>query len=84
MKSFEERLKRLEEISQQIREGEVPLEKAAGLFEEGVTLARGLEKELDRIDRKVQQLINEPTEPGEKPVLELFPELSELADSDSP
>ena len=82
MKSFEERLARLEEISQQIRDGEIPLEKAAGLFEEGVTLARGLEKELNRIERKVQQLINEPTEPGEKPVLELFPELSELSDSD--
>lgn len=83
MKSFEDRLKRLEEISQQIRDGEIPLEKAAELFEEGVTLARGLEKELNRIDRKVQQLINEPTEPGEKPVLELFPELSELTESQS-
>ncbi len=83
MKSFEDRLKRLEEISQQIRDGEIPLEKAAELFEEGVTLARGLEKELNRIDRKVQQLINEPAEPGEKPVLELFPELSELTDTQS-
>ena len=83
MKSFEDRLKRLEEISQQIRDGEIPLEEAAELFGEGVALARGLEKELDRIDRKVQQLINEPTAPGEKPVLELFPELSVLADSES-
>jgi len=83
MKSFEDRLQRLEEISQRIRDGEIPLEKAAELFEEGVTLARGLEKELDRIDRKVQQLINEPTKPGEKPVLELFPELSTLTDTDS-
>jgi len=83
MKSFEDRLKRLEEISQQIRDGEIPLEKAAELFEEGVTLARGLEKELNRIDRKVQQLINEPVKPGEKPVLELFPELSELTESQS-
>lgn len=83
MKSFEDRLKRLEEISQQIRDGEIPLEKAAELFGEGVALARGLEKELDRIDRKVQQLINEPTAPGETPVLELFPELSVLTDSES-
>ena len=83
MKSFEERLERLEQISQQIRDGEIPLEKAAELFEEGVTLARGLEKELDRIDRKVQKLINEPTVAGEKPVLELFPELSDIADADS-
>ena len=79
MQSFEERLRRLEEISQQIREGEVPLETAAELFEEGVKLARGLEKELDRIDRKVQKLINETVEPGEKPVLELFPELTDVS-----
>ena len=77
MKTFEERLNRLEEISNQIRDGEVPLDQAAELFEEGVTLARGLEKELDRIDRKVQKLINEPSAPGEKPVLELFPELAD-------
>jgi exodeoxyribonuclease VII small subunit len=82
MKSFEERLERLEQISQQIRDGEISLEQAAELFEEGVSLARGLEKELDRIDRKVQKLINEPTAPGEKPMLELFPELSEMGDSD--
>lgn len=81
MKTFEERLERLEEISQQIRDGEIPLEQAAELFEEGVTLARGLEKELDRIDRKVEKLINEPTKPGEKPMLELFPELSDLSES---
>lgn len=83
MKSFEERLKRLEEISGRIRDGEVPLEEAAELFEEGVALARGLEKDLDRIDRKVQKLINEPVEPGEKPVLELFPELSEIAEPEN-
>jgi exodeoxyribonuclease VII small subunit len=79
MKSFEDRLKRLEEISSGIREGEIPLEEAATLFEEGVKLARGLEKDLQRIERKVQQLVNEPESPEEKPVLELFPELEEVA-----
>ena len=78
MKSFEERLKRLEEISTTIRDGEVPLEEAATLFEEGVRLAKGLQKDLERIDRKVEQLVNEPVEPGEKPVLELFPELADM------
>jgi exodeoxyribonuclease VII small subunit len=75
MKSFEERLQRLEEISERIRSGEVALEDAVGLFEEGVKLAKGLDKDLSAIDRKVEKLINEPTEEGEKPVLELFPEL---------
>lgn len=77
MKSFEERLARLEEISEGIREGSVPLEEAAALFEEGVKLAKGLDRDLQRIERKVEQLVNEPTEEGEKPVLELFPELEQ-------
>jgi exodeoxyribonuclease VII small subunit len=80
MKSFEERLQRLEEINEGIREGEIPLEEAAGLFEEGVKLARSLDKDLQRIERKVQILVNEPASEDEKPVLELFPELSEVAD----
>lgn len=82
MKSFEERLERLEAISAGIRDGEIPLEEAATLFEEGVKLARGLDKDLQRIERKVQQLVNEPEAEGEKPVLELFPELGEVTGSD--
>lgn len=48
-------------------------------FEEGMRLAKQLEKELSRVERKVEILVNEPEEPGEEPVLELFPELNELA-----
>ena len=81
MKSFEERLKRLEEISQSIRDGDIPLEKAAELFEEGTTLATGLDKDLQRIERKVEQLVNAPANPDEKPVLELFPELAEVTEN---
>lgn len=77
MKSFEERLERLEQISAKIREGEVELEEAAKLFEEGVKLAQTLDKDLSSIDRKIEKLINEPTEEGEKPVLELFPDLDD-------
>ena len=80
MKSFEERLQRLEQISAGIRDGEIPLEKAAELFEEGVKLARGLDRDLQRIERKVHQLVNEPESPDEKPILELFPELGEFSD----
>jgi len=41
-------------------------------------LARQLEKELSRVERKVEVLVNEPDEPGEEPVLELFPELNDV------
>lgn len=44
-------------------------------------LARQLEKELSRVERKVEVLVNEPDEPGEEPILELFPELNEVRGS---
>ena len=75
MKSFEERLTRLENLSEQIRAGDLPLEDAVSLFEEGMQLAQGLGKELSRIERKVELLINKPGESGEAPKTELFPDL---------
>lgn len=77
MKSFEERLARLEEITEQIQGGEIPLEKAVSLFEEGIKLAKGLEKEISKIEGKIEILKNEPRTPEEKPELELFPELTD-------
>lgn len=76
MKSFEERLTRLEEISEEIQGGKLPLEKAVSLFEEGITLSKGLEKELTKIERKIEMLINKPDTKEIKPELELFPELN--------
>jgi exodeoxyribonuclease VII small subunit len=81
MKSFEERLQRLEELSERIRDAELNLEEAVDLFEEGMKLSRSLEKELSRVERKVEILINNPAETGEKPAMELFPE---LADEEAP
>ena len=75
--TFEKRLERLEQISDQIREGDIELERALRLFEEGMKLAHGLEKELARIERKVQILVNDPVPGQEEPTLELFPELAD-------
>ena len=87
MKSFEERLERLEELNEKIGEGNIPLEEAVSLFEEGISLARGLEKELSKVERKIEILVDEgaaqdgrpdgESENAGKPKLELFPELDE-------
>jgi len=79
MKSFEDRLSRLESLSEKLREGKIPLEEAVTMFEEGMKLAKELEKELDKIERKVEILVNEPQKTSgsgksEEPILELFPE----------
>jgi exodeoxyribonuclease VII small subunit len=79
METFEERLARLEELSEKIRTGELSLDEAVQTFEEGMRLAKQLEKELSKVERKVEMLVNEPEQPDEEPVLELFPELNDLA-----
>jgi exodeoxyribonuclease VII small subunit len=74
---FEERLERLEELAEKLREGNIPLDDAVALFEEGMRLSKSLEKELSRVERRVEILTGEPESAQEEPVLELFPELSE-------
>lgn len=76
MKSFEERLERLESLNQSLKKG-CSLEEAVAFFEEGITLAKGLEKDLSKVERKVEMLTNAPEGKGEKPALELFPELND-------
>jgi exodeoxyribonuclease VII small subunit len=72
MKNFEERLLRLEELSERIREPDLALEDAVAVFEEGVKLSKGLEKDLQRIEARVEILLNQPAGPDEKPELGLF------------
>ena len=62
----------MEEISNSIRSTDVPLEKALSLFEEGIKLAKGLEKDIDKMEGKIQVLLNQPVLPDEKPELDLF------------
>lgn len=72
MKNFEQRLERLEELGEAIKKSDVSLEDALQLFEEGIKLAKGMEKELDKIEGKIQILMNQPVMPEDKPELDLF------------
>jgi exodeoxyribonuclease VII small subunit len=66
-RTFEQRLTRLEQLSEQIRDGEISLEDATKFFEEGMKLARGLEKDLAKVERRVEILRNQPPiEAGEE------------------
>lgn len=72
MKDFEGRLRRLEELAERIKDKDLPLEDALAVFEEGVKLSKGLERDLERIEGRVEILINQPAGPDEKPELDLF------------
>ena len=60
MEGFEERLARLERLATKIRDRDVSLEKAMAMFDEGVELSKGLEEELQGLERKIEILSNEP------------------------
>jgi exodeoxyribonuclease VII small subunit len=54
---FEEALRRLEELVGQLEDGELELEEAIRLFEEGVKLSLYCQQELKAADGKVQKLV---------------------------
>ena len=56
-KSFEESMKRLEEIVAQLERGEAGLDQSLKLFEEGTQLAAGCTKMLDEAEQKVRLLL---------------------------
>ncbi len=58
MKNFEDNLKKLEELTASIRRSDISLEEALKDFEEGIKLAKGMEKELDAIEGKIQILMD--------------------------
>ena len=55
---FDKKLKRLEEIIQNMESGEVALEKSLSLFEEGIKLSRECHSQLSQAEQKVQQLLS--------------------------
>lgn len=65
MKDFEARLRRLEELAQAIKNPELALEEAIGVFEEGMKLSKSLKRELERIQGKVEILLGDPDEGAE-------------------
>ena len=54
---FEEMMKKLEEIVNELETGDVPLEEALKKYEEGVKLIQACRKRLDETKRKVEVLI---------------------------
>ena len=59
MPKFEDCLARLEQIVNELEKGELPLEKALALFEEGVQLSNSCRKELDAAEGKIELLMRQ-------------------------
>jgi exodeoxyribonuclease VII small subunit len=59
MPSFEDSLKKLETIVDQLEKGDLPLEDSLKLFEQGVGLSTACKAELDAAEGKVQMLVKQ-------------------------
>lgn len=55
--SFEQRLRRLEEIVGELESEQIDLERALALFEEGVGCLRAATEDLARVEARVQRLV---------------------------
>jgi len=55
-KKFEEEIKDLETLVNQIDSGELTLEESISAFERGVALIKSLNRKLDEVERKVELL----------------------------
>ena len=58
-KKFETALARLEEIVQELEQGDLPLEQSLKLFEEGIKLSRICNTRLEEAERKVEILLKD-------------------------
>ena len=76
MKDFEARLERLEFLAERIKDQDLPLEEAIKVFEEGIKLSKGLKKELEKIQGKVEMLVSSP-EVTDRPEVTLFDPVNE-------
>ena len=75
--TFEESIKRLEEIVAKLEEGQVPLDESLKLFEEGVGLSRQCNARLEEIERRIEILVK-----GEDGELEARPFEEEMQPRD--
>ena len=69
-KTFEQSMKQLERIVQELEEGDLPLEKAIKKFEEGIKLTKLCSEKLDETEKKISVLLKKSeAQMAEKPLV---------------
>ena len=67
-KTFEQSMKQLERIVQELEDGDLPLEKAIKKFEEGIKLTKLCSEKLDETEKKISVLLKDSEDQAaEKP-----------------
>lgn len=75
--SFEAAIDELERIVARLESGDVPLEQAIELFQEGMKLSHLCSQKLDQVERKIEMLVEDEGGLTKKPFAEEKGEASE-------
>ncbi|MFD2611885.1 exodeoxyribonuclease VII small subunit [Paenibacillus gansuensis] len=67
--NFEEAMEKLEDIVAKLESGDVPLEQAIELFQEGMKLSQLCGSKLEQVERKIETLMEENGNFTKKPFL---------------
>ncbi|MBD8497728.1 exodeoxyribonuclease VII small subunit [Paenibacillus arenosi] len=65
--SFEAAMERLEQIVNQLESGDVPLEQAIDLFQEGMHLSKACSSKLEQVERRIEVLTEQHGEWDKQP-----------------
>ncbi|ARK31392.1 exodeoxyribonuclease VII small subunit [Halalkalibacter krulwichiae] len=60
--SFEEAMSELERVVEQLEQGDVPLEKAISMFQEGMALSKQCHEKLEKVEKQMDQILHEDGE----------------------
>lgn len=65
--NFEEAMQQLENIVSELERGDVPLEKAIDLFQQGMQLSQLCGQKLAEVERKIEMIVEEDGEIAKQP-----------------
>ena len=80
-KTFEQAMKQLEKIVQDLESGDMPLEKSIKTFEEGIQLSKFCSEKLDETEKRITILMQNPD--GKVSEIPFFGEKDNLKETDN-
>ena len=72
MDNIEKAFTRLEEINEKIRDSQLPLSDATSLFEEGISISNKIEKSLDKVEERIEIVMNSANDEENEAEFKLF------------
>ncbi|MBB5173067.1 exodeoxyribonuclease VII small subunit [Texcoconibacillus texcoconensis] len=60
--SFEEAMNKLESVVEKLEEGDVPLEKAIAMFQEGMELSKQCHNKLQAVEKQMDEIVKDDGE----------------------